>query len=110
MIATAKKLPVPKSAATPTTATSVGKRMKKDLRTGPGPKEKKKFSFPKDIFCGHIYEQINEKYLRIDREVIGAFSSDYKVTAVTEKCIKCGKERVWERKIRVCRKENYDYE
>lgn len=60
----------------------------------------------KQLFCGHVWQNIDEKPLRKEREAyIPAFShnpttyADFEYVAVYQKCVKCQKERTIEKRF-----------
>jgi hypothetical protein len=57
--------------------------------------------FLKELFCRHVWKQVDSEYLRDGRHSYAtirgvSYYSDYKYYALNQVCIKCGKDRVVE--------------
>ncbi len=52
----------------------------------------------KQTFCSHIYEDTKIQETRTSREPTGFVYVNYKYYSVNQKCVKCEKERIIQRR------------
>lgn len=59
----------------------------------------------KNLFCKHIWKEVDREFLREARLPFGALSnglqtySNFELYAVTYKCVKCGKTKIDEMRV-----------